>query len=256
MKEIYRILSGALGQEQRMAQIANNLANVSTVGFKKDGAAFTDYLREQMAAQAKADGTEAPADTPALASWPVLNNQYIDMAQGPLRQTNQALDLAIDGEGFFKIKAEGHEGPLYSRAGNFMMSRTGELQTPDGSAVLDDRNSPIRLDPNAGGKITVGGNGEIKQGAAVVGKLGLVTFKEPGKLEKYGNNLLQAPEEAGAQNADASVTVRQGMLESSNVNAVDEMVRMIQIERAYQNSQKALQTIDEEVSNRISSMNS
>lgn len=255
MKEIYRVLSGAMGDEQRLAQIANNLANVSTPGFKKDGAVFVDYLRQQLADQGKAGGSKAAdkANAPTGA-WPVLGSTFTDYSTGPMQQTGAPLDVAIEGEGFFQVQVAGEKQPLYTRAGNFKLTVDGDLQTADGKAVLSDGGQPIKLDPQAG-RIQITQEGEIYTGTTTAGKLGIVKFADPQKLEKYGAGLYRAPQGVAPQ-AVTTAVVRQGSLEGSNVNAIDEMVRMIQTERSYQTAQRAAQTIDESFSKRIDAANS
>src|SRR5690349_20239841 len=103
MKEIYRVLSGALAEEQRLSQISNNLANVSTVGFKKDGAVFVDYLKQQMVEQAQAGLPVEPAN-PAMEGWASFNQSYVDHSTGPFQQTGHQLDFAIEGDGYFQVQ--------------------------------------------------------------------------------------------------------------------------------------------------------
>src|SRR5262245_28716688 len=105
MKEIYGILSGVLGQEQRLAQVSNNLANVSTTGFKRDGSAFVNYLQQEINGQSP-DAAGSAAD-PAAAVYPVLARVYSDQGQGVLQRTARDLDLAIDGPGFFQVRVSG-----------------------------------------------------------------------------------------------------------------------------------------------------
>lgn len=252
MKEIYRILSGSLGQELRVAQVTNNLANVGTTGFKKDSSAFVDYLRDQMAAQGEQTADSATLNDPNREIYPVLGLGYTDFASGPLQRTDRQLDVALDGAGFFQVRVEGEKQPMLSRAGNFSMSQTGELLTTDGRPVLDDGGGAIRLDPKAG-RIEIEGDGQIRVDGATVGRLSVVTVPDPTKLQKYGAGLYRIP--AGVATQPATATVRQGMLESSNVNAVDEMVRLIQLERNYGSSQKIAQMIDETYAKRIDAAN-
>lgn len=255
MKDIYRILSGAMGQELRMSQTANNLANVSTTGFKKDGAMFVDYLKQQMAASASASGAGTAAVPNALPAegdaWPVLAGNYIDFSVGELRTTGRELDLAIEGDGFLQVQVAGQQGPLYTRGGNLTMDQDGALRTISGHPVLDTNGSPITLDPQ-GGPVGISPTGEIRQRGAVVATLGVVDFADPTKLVKHGDGLLKAPQGVAAE-AVAKPTLRQGALEGSNVNAVDEMVRMIQLERQYQLLQKAAHSIEDVTARRIDS---
>lgn len=251
MKEIYQVLSGALGQEARLTQVANNLANVNTTGFKKDGSVFLDFYKASIQAQngGNANGSASSADPTNGSVWPVLGQSYSDFTSGAMQTTGRPLDTAIDGEGFFQVQVEGQPGAYYSRAGNFHLNTQNELVTTNGRRVLDPSGNPIQLDLSKGTP-EIAQDGQIRIGGAVVGQLGIFKISDTTKLTKYGEGLFAAPADVQAS-ADTTSQVRQGMLEGSNVNTVDEMVRMIQLERAYQAQQKAMQSIDETAQKRI-----
>ena len=249
MKEVYQVLAGMLGQEQRVAQIANNLANVNTVGFKKDGAMFQDYL----AVAAREAGVGPDAQTSSrpekVSSWPDLSVSYTDFSMGSLQTTGRPLDVAIEGEEFFEIKPKNASETFYTRAGNFTLDAQGGLVTPEGHAVLDENGRAIALNPQLGTP-QITSDGMIRQGGADVARLGLVKFQDPQQLVKVGDGLFQAP--AGVLEATATgAQVRSGMLEGSNVNAIREMVDMIETQRAYDVNQKAILAIDDITSKRI-----
>lgn len=245
MKEIYQVLAGALGQETRLTQIANNLANVNTPGFKREGALFVNYLETAMAGPA--GELENPAERALEPCWGALGSTYVDYKNGTFQPTQQPLDLAIEGEGFFMV--EGPQGTAYTRAGNFRLNPQNELVTADGRRVLSAQGTPITLNL-AGGKPEITSDGSIRVGRTVAGQLGVVRFADNRQLEKLGEGLFAAPVGVAAQPV-AQPNVRQGWLESSNVNSINEMVAMIQAERAFNVDQKAMQTIDEITGRRI-----
>jgi flagellar basal-body rod protein FlgF len=251
MKEIYQILAGALGHETRMAQIANNLANVNTTAYKQDRAVFLNYMDAAVAAnggQSPAEGSGGAAN-PADPVWPTLGDAFVDMTGGPLQPTSRPLDLAIEGEGLFMVEVEGESDPLFTRAGNFKINNDGALATSGGHLVLDPSGRSIQLEFN-GVPPEITEEGEILLGGESVGRIGVVTFETSVRLEKFGEGLLRPPTGTATQPVEG-LRLRQGMLEGSNVNAIDEMVRMIRTQRAYDSMQKAVQSISEITSQRI-----
>ena len=240
-----------MGNEMRIAQIANNLANVNTSGYKQDRAVFLDLLQSQMAAAGvdPSDPAAANAANPAAEGLTVLGNSYVDTSAGALQPTGRSLDLAIEGEGFFQVEVEGENDPFYTRAGSFLINENNELVTNTGHQVLDRSGGPIRLELN-GVEPEITADGDILVNGGSVAKIGIVTFDTPHRLEKYGEGLLRAPADLNPQSVEHP-QVRQRMLEGSNVNAIDEMIRMIQTQRAYESQQKAMQSIFEVVGRRI-----
>ncbi len=207
---------GALVQEHYMDIISNNLANVDTPGFKQDRLIFNDALTRQI-------------------------KTYF--AQGNLRETNNPLDLAIEGEGFFQVQTP--DGLRLTRNGAFKMDANGNLVTSDGYKVLDEGGSPLVLNPNAGRPV-INNSGQVIQNNEQVGTIGVVNVPDPTALRKEGNSLW------GGQNgatptttpADGAV-VAQGSLEMSNVDVVNSMVNMIDSFRAFESYQKAILTFYE-----------
>lgn len=248
MKEIYQLLSSAMNQEMRMTQISNNLANINTPGFKRDDMAFQNTLDFTLAGQLPdqiVDGTVNPADL----GWTEYVNSFTDWRDGDLQQTGNPLDVAINGKGFFTVRGDNGE-TWYTRAGNFKLNERNELTTQSGRQVLDANQNPITIDMTRG-KPDILPDGTIRVGRANAGRIAVVEFADPQQLTKYGEGaLFQAPLGVAAQ-ASARPGVQQGMLERSNVNAIDEMVRMIQTERTYQATQKLMQTVDELVARRL-----
>ena len=229
---LYVGLSSQIVLQQKLDIIANNIANADTTGFKVE-------------ALQTAEDPEAPAFTlggPEPVKFVASNGILRDFGQGSLRRTDSPLDLAVDGEGFFRISTAA--GERYTRDGRFRLDDAGRLSTTGGQAVLDDGGGEIVIDPQKG-PVSIGPDGTISQGEGKdilrVGKIGVVTFSNLSGLEKAGDNLYR-----NASNLQptpvASAVVRQGMLEASNVNPILEMTRMIEVSRAYEQMAKMLDT--------------
>jgi flagellar basal-body rod protein FlgF len=215
--------------QRRMDVTANNLANVSTTGFRADAVVF-----EEMA------GTNAHADADPREIRFVRDVTLIhDMRQGPIASTGNPLDVAIEGEGFFMI--EGPDGPLYTRDGAFTLTGEGRLATTDGRSVLNSGGAPIVFDPQ-GESPTIGRDGAITVAGVEVGRIGVASFAAPGALSKVGDNLWDARDQ---QPGEFEGIVVQGALEGSNVSPVLELTRLIEISRAYQSAAKIVSGADE-----------
>lgn len=197
---------------------ANNVANQTTAGFKADHVAFREYL-----ARIERETTGDP-----LVSLVVDPDTYTDFSAGGVEQSYRDLDFAIDGDGFFAVETPA--GVRYTRDGRFSVNALGELVTRSGAAVLDSGGSPILVDPEAGALLATP-DGELQQDATPIARLGVFRFEDFRQLRKAGDNLFAASEEPAA--AD-SPRVRQGFIETSNVNPVASMTDMIEIMRAYE----------------------
>jgi flagellar basal-body rod protein FlgF len=215
---IYVGLSRQMVLQRELDIAANNLANVDTVGFK-----FEEMLTN-------ADETPTPkggAATPPL-TFVTANGVMRDYTQGPLTQTGAPLDVAIDGKGFFKISTA--DGTRYTRDGRFKLDPTGKIVTQEGDAVQGD-SGDITLDPKKG-PVSISATGDISQSGQIVGKLSAVTFDSLSALSKDGGNLYRNDSNLTEQPA-ASATLKQGMLEGSNVQPITQITRLIEINRAY-----------------------
>ncbi len=212
-----------LNQQRRLDQVANNIANADTVGFRRVRTSFHEVLvRRQDELSRVGKGLSLRRD-PRL---------------GPLRQTGNPLDVAIEGRGYFRIETA--DGPRYTRAGNFRLDRQGRIVTQAGDVVAGESGaidaSGGRVDITAAGLVLV--NGEER------GRLRLVDFPD-GALENSGGNLfrLKDPELGGSPAADAKLA--QGYLEGSNVESMLEMTGLIDITRIYEAQQKVIGVIDD-----------
>mgnify|MGYP000561819414 CR=1 FL=1 len=242
--------TGLDAQQTRMSVISNNLANVNTTGFKRDRASFEDMLYQnlrQPGAQVNA-GTQAPTGLMLGTGVRVVATEKTH-TQGSLVTTKNALDLAVQGEGFFQI-AQADGTVAYTRDGGFKLSSTGQLVTSNGAPLQP----AITIPPNIA-SISVGQDGTVSVEAAggggsqVIGQIQIARFANPAGLQSLGQNLMKETTASGAPQVSQAGTggagqIQQGALEASNVNVVEEMVNMIETQRAYEINSKAISAVD------------
>lgn len=232
IKGIYAAASGMLAESIRTDATANNLANVNTAGFKKDAAvnkSFADMLISRIN-----DGPVQPVGS--IGTGAEVDEIVAIHTQGMMRHTGNPLDLAIEGQSYFAVETPA--GVRYTRNGAFSRNSLGELTTADGHAVLAENG---RLAIN-GSSITVSEEGIVSVDGVAAGRLRLAEFTDEKRLIKEGSSLFR---DAGAGQKQAIGLVRQGTLEMSNVNAVSEMVNLINGYRAYEVNAKAVQAHDQ-----------
>jgi flagellar basal-body rod protein FlgF len=217
--------SGLRSRMESLDLVANNVANASTGGYKADREFYSLYVSPEA------------ADTDQAATMPVIERPWIDLAQGVIQPTGNALDLALSGKGFFAVQAPG--GALYTRNGSFHLAADGTLATAEGYPVSGTNGAVLRL--QASGKIEVSGDGTVSQNGQPVGQLQVVDFPGTAGLAKQGNNYFRS---AGASPpaADAGTTVEQGKLEASNTGTAESAVRLINIMRQFEMLQNAAAT--------------
>ena len=220
--------------QRQLDVLANNIANVNTNGFKADESLFEEYLNSG----AHEDNFKA---VDRRVSYVQDRGTFHDFSQGPPEETKNPLDVTIDGSAFLVVQTPG--GERYTRDGGLHLNNQGQLVTVSGNPVLGTA-GPITFQPTdhdinitPDGTITaVAGNGRTD---SIRGKLRLVSFANPQSLQKEGFNLFTADQ--GAAQADTKSVVRQGFIEKSNVNAVAEMGRMLDVARAYTSISNLLQ---------------
>lgn len=243
-------------QQRSVDNIANNLANVSTTGFKRSTIAFQDLFYENVATSkpGSAEG-RVSNDSPALqlghGSRPVATIR--NFTQGSLSETGNALDMAINGSGFFRIEMP--DGSIaYSRDGNFSRDSTGMIVNNSGLPLADQIEVPqdaTAIEVAQNGTVTAlmaGGNDKIE-----LGQIELAKFSNPGGLEAQGDNLFKETQSSGAPfigmaGSEGFGALHQGYLEQSNVEIVNEMVRLIEAQRAYETNSKMVQTAEDMMS--------
>lgn len=255
-KGVYTALSGAMAQSTKLDTIANNLANVNTPAFKRDQQLFQEYLT---ANEKPPTTTQIPRDVAAIESFYNMQGgdksyvdakgTFTDFSQGSLKPTGNNLDVAIDGKGFFEVATPG--GVRLTRAGNFTLDGNGQLVTKEGHPVLrtgepgaDPASRVIRVTGNA--PLNISDSGDVIEGTEIVGRLSLVQVNNPDSLLKQGSGLYTfkdniAPDMVNVTNP----SVRQGFLETSNVNIVQEMTDMISTQRVFESTQKAISAYDQ-----------
>lgn len=231
---VYAALSKQAGLSKELNSVANNIANASTAGYRREGMLFSEYVR----ALGPQDRSISQAN---------VGGHYFDATPGAVTQTGGMFDVAIDGEGYFLVDTP--FGERLTRQGSFMLNAEGELVTPAGHRVLGDSGSPIAIPPEAT-SITIAQDGSIAADGAPIGKLGLVTV-EPTALAREGANLLRAEEDYTQME---SPKLRQGFIEESNVNTVLEVSRLIEVQRAYEMGQQLLKDEDERISKTVDAM--
>jgi flagellar basal-body rod protein FlgF len=229
-------LSRQMALRREMDVVANNLANLNTTGFKADGNVFHEYLMPVARSDWFTGGDRRMSYVLDRATWH-------DMGQGSIQQTGNPLDVAIDGKAFLAVQTP--QGERYTRNGALQINARGELVTSQGYAVIGE-NGPIVMQPgdreiaiSREGAVTVREGNNAAE--AQRGKLRLVGFAQPERLRKDGSSLFAAPAGIAPQPAPTA-TVLQGAIEKSNVSAVGEMTRMIEVTRTYTAVAGMLQT--------------
>lgn len=239
---IYTAASAMLGQMVRNDLVANNLANANTNGYKKDDSLHSEFpkiLISQLGGDARlGGGLGSTPNLGYLGTGTVIREVYTDHSQGNMRQTDQALDLALSGQGYFVVEEGGQY--LFTRDGSFSLDNEGYLVTKEGYRVQGE-NGPIRVDND---QFVVNELGEIIDGDLTLDRLMVAEFAEPAKLTKVGSSFYQESAASGQPLRGENVRIVQGFLESSNVNPVQEMVKMITVMRAYESCQKVIQYQD------------
>lgn len=251
LRSLYTAATGMEAQQVKMDVIAHNLANTNTTGFKRIRAEFEDLLSETLRS---ASAPSAEGGTPPSPLQVGLGVRTIastrSFSQGDMITTNNPLDLAIEGNGFFRVQRSNSEF-AYTRAGNFRVDATGRMVTQDGDVVQPG----ITLPPEATA-ITIRQDGMVlaklpgREEPTEFGALEMTLFANPAGMESMGNNLLVATGASGEPvhvrpGEQGAGVVTQGFLEGANVKAVEEMIDMIATQRAYEMNSKVIQTADQ-----------
>ena len=246
LKGLYTAYTGMINEQHRMDTMTNNLANVSTVGFKKEGAtsrSFEDILTVKIK-DASTGSTRITQplgyDNPGVK----IGENYTDYTQGSFRITDNTYDLALAGDGFFAIEftnKAGETSTMYTRNGQFTLTREGYLTTEDGDYVLDTQNRRIQLNTLLESRIM--DDGTIYQNGVAVATIQVTDFEDYNYLAKYAETYYRPVE--GARTMAANAEIKSGYLEMANVNIVSEMVNLIAISRQYESNQKVIQTYDD-----------
>lgn len=203
--------------------LANNVANASTAGFKKDGE-FYGIFRGEL---------DSGADT----DMPVIEKNWTDFSQGTLQTTGGALDFALSGPGWFTVNSPGG-GTMYTRNGNFHVNSTGAVTTQEGYPVRLAGGAPLKIQPGA--PVSVAADGSLTQSGAPLGRLNVVEFAA-GELTRNGASFFRPANAATTGKPAPGTEVLQGKLENANVSAPEAAVRLVGLTRTFESLQRALQ---------------
>jgi flagellar basal-body rod protein FlgG len=214
--EVTRPVQGGLRQQRKLESVSNNLANAETIGFKKDTISFDLKFKAQV-------------------------NK--DFSQGSFQATGNALDVALSGEGFFKIETP--EGIRYTRNGNFSLDINGVLIDQNGNPVLGQGGAIVIAGEEMEETLSINQIGEISLGGEIIDTLDIVTFEDKRKLEREAENLLSYKGPTTDEIQVEQTVVQHRTLENSNIQVVDEMVRMIDYHRMFETFTKSILTFDE-----------
>ena len=245
---IYIAASGALANQFRMEILANNLSNLDTVGFKKDQAILRGITPFNLLSENLYIAPRFQSQSPFIVYAPtlvVLDGTTSDFSPGQLKATNNSLDLALDGPGFFSVETP--EGIRYTRKGNFTLNQKGEIVTEEGFPLLGE-GGKIKV---GGGEVAINSKGEVIINGSPVDRIKVVDFPRPYRLKKQGNSLFVLLNSKIKEKPAEGVEVKQGYLETSNVDPVDTLVRMIEVLRTYESFQKLIQATDESMAKAI-----
>lgn len=226
----YVALTRQSGLVREMQSVANNIANLSTTGYRREGVIFAEMVQALPAEGGSVAMTEARA-------------RFTDDLQGALVQTGGALDIAIEGAGFFTVQTP--DGPRLTRAGAFTRDAEGNIVTMDGHPLLDEAGGPIAV-PFEARDIGLAADGTLSVDGAPQARIGLVLAEDPTKVFREAGVLFRVDGETLPVEPE-DVRMVQGFLENSNVNPITEMARMIEVQRAYEYGQKLLDQEDERI---------
>jgi flagellar basal-body rod protein FlgF len=220
---LYAGVAAMRSNEKRLDTIATNLANLSAHGYKRQASVTRAF--------SVGSGDRKHVE--------IATQQSTDWTQGEVERTENPLDIALDGTGFFTVDTP--SGRAYTRDGRFHLDSKGALLTADGLPVAWE-GSPGRVQPT-GEPVTVDGSGGVRQGAASIGRLRVVDFADPQRLDEDARGYWRAPR--GLAERPSNAVVRQGSVERSNVNSMDELVAMVIAQRRFENSTTIMRSIDQ-----------
>jgi flagellar basal-body rod protein FlgF len=222
----YAAFAGLVARTQALDTAASNLANATTAGYRAEREYFRSVLLDPLGGDSQLGAT--------VNNYGVLGGDHLDLGQGMLTATGNALDLAIEGQGFFAIQTP--NGVRYTRDGSFHRTRDGRLVTAAGEAVLSSQNQPIPLPP---GEISVGADGAVSVAGGTVAAVGVFTFPAGTQLTPEGKNRYLPPPKVQATLAPAA-SIHQGALEAANQDVIQGSLDLIMMQRQAETMQRAL----------------
>ena len=235
---LYVALSSQIALERRLDTIADNVANASTIGFRATGVKFEDVV----------SGTGSRS-----VSFASSGKTYLSGAHGALTETGNPFDFAVQGDAWFAIDTPA--GTVMTRDGRFSMNENGELMSIEGHPVLDSGGAPIQLDPR-NGPPKAGADGSLRQNDQLVGAIGLYNFDPGENFVRYGNSGIIPARTPEPVTDRSDIGIAQGFVEESNVNPVLEMTRLIQVQRAFENTAALMRQTDSSTDDAIKTLGS
>lgn len=252
MDSTYSLLSALKGQQRQMETISNNLANINTPGFKKDQALFREYYNLAIGQDLESEeekfahGEFISPYNRGSSSYAMLDSVSPQLHRGDLRVTDNPYDLAIQTDGYFVVDTV--QGLRYTRNGQFLRDGQGYLITTNGDRILGQK-GPIKIE---GQHFTVGSQGRILVDRKEIDQLRVVTFERPAGLTRMGNSYWAPGGTDQKPIASNNHVIQQGTIEMSNVDSIQELVKMITVNRSYQAAQRAIRSKDDLDSKSIS----
>lgn len=240
IRGLYTAASGMLAAMRRMEFVTNNLANAQTIGFKQDRAALSTFDEAMILQTGQNTAGMLSTELGDLGMAAIAEEPMIDFTQGAIQETGRTLDMALEGPGFFTVQTP--DGLRYTRDGGFTRDALGRLTTSDGHLILADDGNPIEIPP---GRLQVAPNGTLLVEGQEIARFGIVEFSIDQPLRKVGSNQFAPRNEGDRPTPAASTAVHQGFVESSNVDMAGAQTTMLELQRAYQASQRLIQYQDE-----------
>lgn len=245
LRSLYTASTGMVHQMNKLDVISNNMANSDTTGYKTEGTSSQSFDAVYGIKINDESVNYIHQRIGKMSLGVKVGETYTDYSDGSLEETGNTYDVALSGKGFFAVSyadRNGNESVRYTRDGNFTINQDGVLMTRDGDFVLDQDNGLITIPE--GVTISIDRAGRITSAAdgTEIARLGITDFEDYDYLKKFGENMFIAID--GATTKEANCRVIQGYLESSNVNAINEMVELITVTRDYESNQKVIQAID------------
>jgi flagellar basal-body rod protein FlgG len=231
LEGLYTAAAGMAAQQQRMDALSNDVANVNTSGYKRVRVGFRDLVYQRTGPSGVRTGAGAAAVQ--------LGRGF---AQGSFQKTDQPLDLAINGEGYFQVRDSRTGQNALTRNGSLQVDASGQLVTPEGDRLVPPIQLPRGVDPST---ITIAQDGTLSSAGRTLGRIQLVTVPAPTGLQANGNGYFTPTAASGGIRAATGATVEQGVLESSNVDLADAMVDMMDAQRSYSMASKAIHMQDQ-----------
>jgi flagellar basal-body rod protein FlgF len=229
---MYSALSGDVNMMDKLDVVANNLANVNTVGFKKDRLYFSKAL----------DTASQSLNGGALTDNAIISQtgMFTDYSAGSIQKTDNTFHMALDGDGFFAVKTP--QGIAYTRQGNFIRDKNGMLTTIDGYPVQARGGGDISI---PAGNVQVDATGKVMVDATAAGSIDVVDFPKPYQLNKINGTMFVPANSQVTPQAATKTSVMQGYLENSNVNAISEMMQIIDCSRSFESCQRVIKSYDD-----------